>query len=166
MVVLKTATCVTTAEVNRHQASCRSTRQPTTSSATPFEFLHEIDERVDACFRKGIVDRGANATDGSMSLQAIEPRCFGLLDELFLQLFARKPERHVHQRPAVLLRGASVEATSIDFGVELSRLTLVYCRDRGEAALVDQPSRHEAKDIDREHRRRVVHRAVFSMHGV
>ena len=57
MVVLKTATCVMSAEVRRHHKSWRSTREkPTTSAVAPFELLHEIHERVDPGFGKRVID--------------------------------------------------------------------------------------------------------------
>ena len=52
--------------------------------------------------------------------QAVEPRGGRFLDEPFLQVFALQAERHVHQRTAVGLRGAAVEAGPIDFGIELT----------------------------------------------
>src|SRR5262245_12256070 len=81
IVVLKTATCVTRAEVSRHQASCRSTRQPITSPVAPFELLHELGQRIDARLREGVIDRCPDTADGSMSLQPVQARFFGLLDE-------------------------------------------------------------------------------------
>src|SRR5688572_33120347 len=101
IVVLKTATCVTRADANRHHVSCRSTRQPTTSPVTPFELLHEIREYGNPLFGECIVDGRANAAHGPVPLEAVEPCGAGFLDELFLQVFARQTERHVHQRPAV-----------------------------------------------------------------
>src|SRR5688572_27673825 len=72
IVVLKTATCVTRADANRHQASCRSTRQPITSPVAPFEVLHETGERVDARFGERVVDGRAHAADRSVSLESVQ----------------------------------------------------------------------------------------------
>src|SRR5688572_3075144 len=125
IVVLNTATCVTRADAIRHQASCRSTRQPTTSPVALFEVLHESGERVDARFRERVVDRRADAADGSVPLEPIQPGLFGVLDELFLQLFIRQPERHIHQRPAVFLRSTAIKTGSIDLRVQLAGLARV-----------------------------------------
>src|SRR5688572_3351051 len=122
MVVLKTATCVTIADVNTHQASCRSTRQPTTSSVAPFEVLHESCERVDPRFGEGIIDGCPDAADGSMPFEPVESDVFGLFDEPLFEIFARQPERHIHQRPAVFLRRAAIKTRAIDLGVQLARL--------------------------------------------
>src|SRR5688572_20634143 len=139
MVVLNTATCVTIADVSRHQASCRSTRQPTTSSVARFEVLHESCEPVDPLFGEGIVDGCPDAADRSMPFEPVESGLFRLFDEPLLEIFARKPERHIHQRPAVFLRRPAIKTRAIDFGVQLARLPLVHLRDRLETTLAEQP---------------------------
>src|SRR5688572_22483428 len=164
IVVLKTATCVTRADANRHHASCRSTRQPTTSLVTPFELLHEIREYGNPLFGECIVDGRAYPTHRPMPLEAVEPGRAGLLDELFLQVFARQTERHIHQGSAVFLRGAAIETRAVYLVVQRPRLPFVQLRRLREPSLVDQPACDKAEDVNREHGRRVVHRSVFGVY--
>src|SRR5205814_2259773 len=73
------------------------------------ELFHERNKRFDARERERVVDRSANAAYRTVSLQAVESRLCSFTYELLFELFARKPERHVHQRTAVSLRVAAIE---------------------------------------------------------
>src|SRR5919109_1611452 len=97
-------------------ASVAST--PSVLAVFTLEFPHELGECMDAFLRKRVVDRGTDAADRTMPLQAVETRGRRLLDELLLQFLAGQPERDIHQRAAVLLRRAAIETGSIDFCVQ------------------------------------------------
>src|SRR5579872_4208995 len=86
--------------------------------AVALEFPHERNERVDPLLREGVVNRRAHAADRAMTLQPVETRGRRLLDEGSFQILGAEPERDVHQRPAVLVGGAFVEAGAINFGVQ------------------------------------------------
>src|SRR6476659_4819271 len=68
-----------------------------------FELLHERDERVDAVFRKRVVDGRAHAADGAVPLQAVEAGGRRFLDEELLEVFVRQTECDVHERAAILV---------------------------------------------------------------
>ncbi len=101
-----------------------------------------------------------------MPLEAVEPGGRRFLDELFLQLFTREAEGHVHQRAAVLVRRAAIEARSIDLCIQLLGLAHVGLFDGLEAAQLDQPFHDQAERVHREGRRRVVERTVLGVHRV
>ena len=116
--------------------------------------------------RKRVVDRGAHAADRAMALEAVEARGGRFLLERLLELLARQTERHVHQRAALLLRRAAIEAGAIDLGVQRRRLALVHARDRRQPAERLQPLHRQAEDVDAERIRRVVERVVLRLHLV
>jgi hypothetical protein len=66
-------------------ALCLSSRLPVRS----FEFLHERDQRLDAIFRKRIVNRSSNAADRTMTFESIKPSFRSFADKLFFQVFVR-----------------------------------------------------------------------------
>ena len=94
------------------------------------------------------------------------PAAVASLANFFSSSSLGEPERDVHPRPAVRLGVAAVEAAAVDLGVELRRLPRVLLLDRRQPALLDQPLHHQPHDVDREHRRRVVHRLVLDVHAV
>src|SRR5262245_58364599 len=83
-------------------------------AAAALEVAHERHKRVDAGLREGVVDRGAHAADGTVTLEAVEARRRRLLQEYLLQFLGWQPEGDVHQRPAVRVRRASIEASPIN----------------------------------------------------
>src|SRR5437773_4697172 len=120
MVVLKTVTCVMADEISRHQISRTSTQTLPKCAAsltcyssdgllavTALELLHEGHQRVHAFLGERIVNGRTDPAHGAMPFQPVKSGHFRLLDERFLQFFARQPERDVHQRPAVLLPGSA-----------------------------------------------------------
>ena len=101
--------------IGRRFRSAPEHREPTMPlRLRAFELAHELHERLDALFGKRVVDRRAHAADRPMAFEAVEASGGGFLLECLFQLFARQPERDVHQRPAVLLRRAAIEAGAID----------------------------------------------------
>src|SRR5215831_5723474 len=79
-------------------------------SVSSLELTHERHERVDTLFRERVVDRCTHPAHRAVSLQAVETRRSGCLYELLFELLAREPERDVHQRTALLVGRAAVEA--------------------------------------------------------
>ena len=59
---------------------------PFVSAVSPLEFPHEGDQRVHAFLGERVVDRRAHAADRAVALEAVEPGCGRLLDELLLEL--------------------------------------------------------------------------------
>src|SRR5712692_9499745 len=114
----------------------------------PLKFPHETDERNDPILRKGVVNRRPHAADRPMSLESVQTRSRCALHKFALQVLGRHPKRHVHQRPAVSLSGASIESGAIDLRVELRGLALVDGRDCRKTSLRAQPLHHEAQDVN------------------
>src|ERR1044072_593530 len=79
-----------------------------------FEVFHERHERFDTGARKRVVDRCANAADGSMPLQAVEALCRRFRRKLFLELFRRQAERDIHRRPAVDISMTAIKTGRVD----------------------------------------------------
>src|SRR5258708_30217824 len=136
MVVLKTATCSRMAATARERRRCESTALSSRNevilaavtrrdcksfvlSVLPFELAHEGHERVDPVLGKRVVDGRAHAANRPVTLEAVEPRRGRFLDERLLEILGRQAEGDVHQRPAVLVSGAAIEAVPIDLGVQL-----------------------------------------------
>src|SRR2546423_1369305 len=84
------------------------------SAVSLLEVAHEGHERVDAGFRERVIDRRAHAADRAVALEAVETCRGRFRHEHLLEIFARQPERHVHQRPAVLRGRAAIETRAID----------------------------------------------------
>src|SRR5215471_5250068 len=61
-------------ERRREFFGCRGGEGAGDSGALGGEVLHEGDEGFDAGLRKGVVERGADAADGAVTLQAVELR--------------------------------------------------------------------------------------------
>ena len=80
-----------------------------------------------------------------------------------VEVLVRQAPRDVHQRPRAEVGVSPVEALAVvDRGVEQPRLLAVAGVLRLEPAhLLQEPAGHEHRDVDREHRRRVVHRSVL-----
>src|ERR1041385_5729626 len=87
------------------------------SSVAPLELLHELDERIDAGFREGVVERSPHPADRPVALEPVEAGRRGFLDEPVLDVFGREPERDVHQRSAVLVCRSAIETAAVDLGV-------------------------------------------------
>src|SRR4030095_10998424 len=94
------------------------------------EFPHEVDQSLDSSLGERVVDRRAHPTNGPVAFQSVEAVCRRFLVEPLLELLARKSEGDVHQRAAVLLRSAAIEAGAIDLRIQLRGLPVV---DRGNA---------------------------------
>src|SRR5574338_312298 len=82
------------------------------------EVLHVVYQRLDAVARHGIVDAGPHAAHRAMALEAAELPLAGPLQERRILLGARRPEADVHERAAILVRGAIVEAAVVEEVVE------------------------------------------------
>src|SRR5687767_4578388 len=127
--------------LNRTEPS--TAKEYTGSPVAALEFLHERHQIVHALFRKRVVERGADAANGSVSLKTVQSRVSGFLYEELLERFAGKPKRHVHQGSIVFPRRAAVEPAPIDLGVKLAGLALVPLADDREATLGAQPLHHK-----------------------
>nr|ABZ10196.1 hypothetical protein ALOHA_HF4000APKG10H12ctg3g11 [uncultured marine microorganism HF4000_APKG10H12] len=95
-----------------------------------------------------------------MPLQPDEPRLGRLGAEPPVELLGGQPERHVHQRPAAGLGSATIEPAPVDGVVEQPCFPPVACLHRPQPASIEQPPHDESTEVDREHRRCVVARAV------
>src|SRR6056297_436554 len=124
-------------------------------SVRPLELLHELHERLDGGGLAGVVDGGAEATDGAVPLEREQTLLLGLLDEHRLQTLIRDAVRHVHLRAGVLARRASVEVRRVDGAVEHLGLRVVLLLDAVEPALPLQPAQHLLDHVDRKDGRRV-----------
>src|SRR4051794_23608931 len=117
-------------------------------SQPPLEFAHETDERINAGFRKCIVNGGAHATNEAMTFEPVEAcRCRFLIESL-LQIFRWQPKRDVHQRAAVLLGGPPIKSSAIDFRIELCGLTFICRLNCANSAGRAQPFHGESQDIN------------------
>src|SRR4029453_7927283 len=120
---------------------------------------HDFAEALDGVLSPRVVERGPQAADGAVALEAVEPRGRRLLHEGLLELLAREAEGDVHARAAVRPRMPAVEASAlVDGAVEKRRLRGVPALDPGETAVVAELAQDEADDVDREAGRRVVER--------
>src|SRR6185369_14978452 len=84
------------------------------SAIAAFEIFHERHERFDPRARKRVVDRRANAADGAVSLQAVEPlrRCFS--SKLFLELFRRQAVRDIHRGATINVSMTAIKIRRVD----------------------------------------------------
>src|SRR5262249_12567641 len=89
-----------------------------------FKLLHELHQRLDARFGKGVVNRGPDAPNRAVALETVEARGGGRLGERGLQRFGWKAERHVHPRARIFLGVRFPEAGAIELRVEHGRLAL------------------------------------------
>src|SRR4051812_23202652 len=62
------------------------------------EFLQVVDQGPHALHRHRVVDRGAQAADALVALQAQQSACLGALEEGLAQRLVAQEERHVHAR--------------------------------------------------------------------
>src|SRR5829696_1920462 len=103
------------------------------------ELAHELDERLDAFAREGVVDGGAYAADRAVAFEAVKARGRRLIRKLLLQLFARQPERDVHDRARVRVGVAAVEVGRVNRVVQQLRLLFVLAAHANESALALKP---------------------------
>ena len=131
------------------------------SAVRLFEVVHEVDEFLHAFHRNGVVDAGADAANGAVSLQADHAGRFRFLDELGFELFVREAEDDVHSGTAVGADRAVVIAFGgVDCAVQGGGLGVVDLFDRVDSADLLDPVGHQRKHIDAIGRRRVVEGVV------
>src|SRR5437764_14265093 len=82
IVVLNTATCVTSVETTRADKNDHSTDghftaqkqvRPFLSAVAALELAHEAGQRLHAFFRERVVNRCADSSDRAVPLQAVHP---------------------------------------------------------------------------------------------
>ncbi len=65
-------------------------------SVCPFKFLHQIDQYLDARLRHGIVDRGSESADRTVTLDARDAIGFGEIHEGFFLGRIFHDKAHIH----------------------------------------------------------------------
>src|SRR5579862_4777141 len=153
-----------------------ATRQNLTALA--LEFAHETDQRLDRGRLDGIVERNAHAADGTVAGRAGEARSSSLFAEFFFGAFvgvccgglavgAGHTKDHVHLRTRIFLHRAVVKAVAGVYGVvEQLCFGVISLLDSGQAAVRLDPFHHQADDVDREGRRRVIKRLFLDVGAV
>src|SRR5215218_6977455 len=136
------------------------------SAIAAFEIFHKRYEGFDSGARKRVVDGRANATDGSVSLQAVESLrgCFG--GKLFLELFRRQAEGDIHRRTTISVSMTAIKIRRIDSVVNQLRFLVVLTFHSREAALVLQPFANEVHDVNAPRVWRVVERFVLDVNAI
>src|SRR3990170_4736566 len=115
------------------------------------ELLHEPGERVHPLVGGGVVHGNADSAHGAVPLEPHHAALFGLRDELRLEVLARKPEDHVHHRPALPLHRRPEEpGVRVDDAVEPCRLLPVHFFRLGQAALPFEPGKDVPDHVDAE----------------
>ena len=144
--------------------------RPAVSAVPALKLLHEVDERVDALSREGVVDRGADAADRAVALQAVEARrpsprrrsCFSSSSD------GRRNVTFIRERLAGLRRGRGRSPR-----IRRSRRTgspafSALRRGRSPRGRPPraQPPHRQPHDVDAEHGRRVVERVLLRVRVV
>src|SRR5205085_3472445 len=130
------------------------------------ELAHELDERLAARMREGIVDRGAYAADRAMPFETVQPLRARLFRKLLLQIFRRQTKRHVHQRTRFTCGVAAIEIGCVNRAVDELRLRLVLAVHGFESALLFGPFADEIENVDAPSVRRVVERIVLRVRAI
>src|SRR5262245_46903253 len=96
-----------------------------------------------------------------MPLQSVESGSRSLSNEFFLQLFAGKPERHVHQRTATGLGVRAVERARVKRLIKNRGFLLITTGHLLQTTVREKPLQHEPHYVNGKSRRRVVQRFLL-----
>ena len=93
-----------------------------------FEFLHQVDEELDAALRQSVVERSTEATYRAVTLEAVcTARDSEVVEFLFeLLVLVVEDEAYVHDRAVFGIDSTAEEAVAVDFIVEHASLFEVH----------------------------------------